>query len=191
MPSSYFTNPLVFIIDVLFGLYILAVMLRFLLQWFRADFYNPLAQVLIKVTNPPLKPLRRIIPGVAGLDMAAVLLMLVLQTVALTLITMVQGVAPSIPALLVLACGELLTLLINVFIFAIIIQVIISWVNPGAYNPAVGLLYTLTEPVMRPARRVIPPIGGLDLSPLLVILVLQVAKMLLIPPISKFAAILA
>ncbi len=191
MGGSYWTNPVVFIVDVIFGLYILAVMLRFLLQWLRADFYNPLAQALVKVTNPPLKPLRRFIPGFAGVDVASIALMVALQMLAQTLIFLMQGVSVGVFAVLFLSIAELLALFLNVFIFAIIIQVIISWISPGAYNPAVSVLYTLTEPVLRPARRMIPPIGGLDLSPLVAILVIQVAKMLALPPIEHLARTLA
>ena len=188
MGSDYFSNPLVFIIDVIFGLYILVIMLRFMLQWFRANFYdNPIAQALIKITNPPLKPLRRIIPGFGGIDFAAVLLMLALQFLALYLIMLAKGLGFSIGYIFFSSISELLSLFLNVFLFGIIIQVIISWINPGAYNPALALVHSLTEPVLAPARRFIKPIGGLDLSPLVVLLLLQVVKMLVIPPIDHVA----
>lgn len=187
MGEGYLTNPAVFLVDVVFGLYILAVMLRFLLQLCRADFYNPLAQALVKITNPPLKPLRRFIPGLAGIDLASLLLMLVLQTLALFVVTLITGAQPGLLTLVVLALAELTNLLLNVFLFAILIQVILSWLNPGAYNPALSMLYSLTEPVLRPARRFIPPIAGLDLSPMVVMVGLQLVKMLLIPPIERVA----
>lgn len=186
MGSDYLSNPMVFLIDVIFGLYIMVIMIRFMLQWFRASFYdNPIAQALIKITNPPLKPLRRIIPGYGGVDFAAVLLMIVLQFIAQYLILMVKGLDLALGYLFFLTVAELVALFINVFIFCIIIQVIISWVNPGAYNPALALVNSLAEPVLRPARRIIKPIGGLDLSPLVVLLVLQVSKMLIVPPIEN------
>lgn len=183
MGSNYVTNPLEFLVNVAFGLYILVVMLRFLLQWVRADFYNPISQFLVKATNPPLLPLRRIIPGVAGIDMASVVLMLALQMLNLFLVALLRDAAIGLLGLLVLSVAELLALLINVFLFSILIVVILSWVNPGAYNPATSLLVSLTEPLMRPARRMIPPISGIDLSPLVVLVVLQILKMLLIPPL--------
>lgn len=188
MGSSYLTNPVVFLLDTVFSLYILAVMLRFLLQWVKADFRNPVAQALVKITNPPLKPLRRFIPGLAGIDLASVVLMLVVQAIALMVIGAVVGAQLGALALVVMSAGELLALLINVFLFSILIQVIISWVNPGTYNPVMGMLYSLNEPILGPARRVIPPIGGLDLSPLVAAVGLQVLKMLLIPPIQHLAA---
>lgn len=187
MGSTYLTNPVVFLLDTIFSIYILAVMLRFLLQWVRADFRNPVAQALVKVTNPPLKPLRRFIPGVGGIDIASIILMFVIQVVALALIAMIVGVQYNLFSLILTAVAELLSLFINVFLFSILIQVIISWINPGAYNPVLAMLYSLTEPVLRPARRFIPPIGGLDLSPLAAAVALQILKMLIIPPILYLA----
>lgn len=187
MGGSYVGNAATFLIETVFGLYILLVMLRFLLQWARADFYNPVSQFIVKATQPPLKPLRKIIPGIGGLDMAALVLMIVLKFAELWLVTGVMGMSPQIGGLVVLSIADLLGLLINVFIFSILIQVIISWVNPGMYNPVMGLLHSLTEPLLGPARRVIPPISGLDLSPIVVIIVLQLASMLAVAPIRDLA----
>jgi len=184
MPGSYYTNPVEFLINTLFGIYIMLVMLRFLLQWVRADFYNPVSQFLVKATNPPLQPLRRMIPGRGRIDIAAIVLMLVLQMIATLLIMVIRGFGVNVIALIIISFAQLLELLLNVFMFAIIIQVIISWINPGSYNPALSLLYSLTEPLLRPARRMIPPISGLDLSPLIVIVAIQLLKMILIPPIT-------
>ena len=187
MGSSYIANPLEFLISTLFGLYILAVLLRFLLALVRADFYNPVSQFLVKVTNPALIPLRRIIPSAGKVDSSALVLMLLLQMVALGLIALLRDSQTSIGALLILSLAELLGLLLNVFLFAILIQVIMSWINPGAYNPAVSLLYSLTEPVLRPCRRLIPTFSGIDLSPLLALIGIQLAKMLLLPPLYQLA----
>ncbi len=187
MGDSYVGNAATFLIETLFGLYILIVMLRFLLQWARADFYNPVSQFILKATQPPLAPLRRFIPGFAGLDLAAVVFMLVLKFVELWLVTGLLGIAPRIGGLAMLSIAELLGLLINVFVFSILIQVIISWVNPGTHNPVLGLLHSLNEPLLAPARRVIPPISGLDLSPIVVIVVLQLASMLAVAPIRDLA----
>ena len=187
MGGSYVGNAATFLIETVFGLYILLVMLRFLLQWARADFYNPVSQFIVKATQLPLKPLRKIIPGIGGLDMAALVFMIMLKFVELWLVTGVMGMSPQIGGLVVLSLAGLLGLLINVFIFSILIQVIISWVNPGMYNPVMGLLHSLTEPLLGPARRVIPPISGLDLSPIVVIIVLQLASMLAVAPIRDLA----
>lgn len=183
MGGSYLSNPLVFLIQTLFGAYIAVVMLRFLLQWLRADFYNPLSQFIVKVTTPALRPLRRIIPGYGGVDFASIVLMWLLQALELSLVLLVSG-AGLHAGVLLWAIPQLIALLINVFLVAIFIQVILSWVNPGAYNPAAALLHSLTEPLLGPARRLIPPIGGLDLSPMLVIIGLYLLQMLLLPPLQ-------
>ena len=144
MGGSYVGNAATFLIQTLFGLYILIVMLRFLLQWARADFYNPVSQFIVKATQPPLAPLRRIIPGLGGLDMAALLFMFVLKFVELWLVVELDGRSAPIGALAVLSVAGLLGLAIRVFMFSILIQVVISWVNPGMYNALMGLLHSLT-----------------------------------------------
>ncbi len=186
MGASYVTTPLEFLINTLFGLYILLVMLRFLLAAVRADFYNPVSQFLVKVTNPPLLALRRFIPSAGKIDTSSLVLMLALQLLSLILVSLLRGMPLAIWPLLVLSVRELVALALNVFLFSIFIQVIISWVNPGTYNPVVSLLYSLTEPVLRPCRRLLPPISGLDLSPLIALIAIQLAKYLILPLFGLF-----
>lgn len=181
MGNGYFTSPLAFLVSTLFSLYILAVMLRFLLQLTRADFYNPLSQFVVKITTPVLRPLRRIIPGWGGVDVAALVLMLALQMLSVWLVFLLSGHAIGPVTLLVVALAQLVDLTFNVFIFAILIQAILSWITPGTYNPVTSVLFSLTEPLLRPVRRRLPPIAGFDLSPLVVILGLQVIRMLILP----------
>ena len=187
MGSNYVTNPIEFLINTLIGLYILMIMLRFILATVRADFYNPVSQFLVKVTNPPLLPLRRLIPSIGKIDTSSLVLMLVLQMASFSLIALLRGGHIALGSLLILSLAELLGLLLNVFLFSIFIQVIISWVNPGTYNPVISLLYSITEPLLRPCRRLIPPISGMDLSPLVALLAIQLAKMLLLPPLFQLA----
>ncbi len=191
MGGNYGEHAGVFLVQTLFGLYILAIMLRFLLQWVRADFYNPASQFLVKVTNPLLKPLRRLIPGFWGMDLAAIVLMLLLQMLELFLVGVIVGQAFSLPGVALMSIGELLSLAIYVFIFAIIIQIILSWIQPGSYNPVIGLINRLTEPLLAPARRLIPPVSGLDLSPLAVLILLQLTQILLVSPIKDMGRMLA
>lgn len=169
----------IFLVQTLFGFYILAVVLRFLLQGVRADFYNPLVQFLVRITNPPLLPLRRIVPGYRGLDLASVLLALVLQTVEVLLVTTLLDQRVSIGGLLLLAVAELLKLLINIFLWGVIIQALLSWFNPDPRHPAARVLAQLTAPVLRPAQRLLPPISGVDLSPMLVVVALIFVSLLL------------
>ncbi len=187
MGPGYLSSPLAFLVDTLFSLYIMAVMLRFLLQWSRADFYNPLSQFLVRVTQPLLQPLRRIIPGWGGIDFPAIVLMVFLQAIALALLMMIAGVTPRIDYLLLRTPAELISLLLNVYLIAIVVRAILSWINPSDYNPATTVLLGLTEPVIRPFRAIIPPIGGVDLSPLAAIIAIQILKMLIMPPLDRIA----
>jgi len=172
-------TAVVFLIQTLFGFYILAVMLRFLLQCVRADFYNPLVQFLVRITNPPLLPLRRIVPGYRGLDLAAVVLALVLQFIEVTLLNTLSIQPVGVGGLLMLTALELLKLLINIYLWSVIIQAVMSWFNPDPYHPAARVLAQLTAPVLRPARRIVPPISGVDLSPMLVVVALIFVSLLL------------
>ena len=195
MGSGYLISPLMLVINTLFDLYILLVLLRFLLQMLRADFYNPVSQFIVKLTTYPLKILRRVIPSIGGQDTAAIVLCLVLIYAKFLLMRLLSipavqigGVmAPldgvSYAGLLVFCVADLIALVLTVFLVAVIIQVIISWINPGQYNPVIGLVHKLSDPVLKPIRRLIPSLGGLDLSPLFATLALLVAKMLIVPPI--------
>lgn len=184
MDSGYVTNPLVFLLSVGLQLYTLLVLLRFLLQFLRADFYNPLSQFIVKMTSPVLVPLRRFIPGVAGMDFASLILAWFLKTVELTIVFLhTKGSLLVLPAFL-WALPELVELFINIFLFAVLIQVVLSWVSPGTYNPASSVLDSLTEPLLQPLRRRIKPVSGLDFTPMVLVLGLIVLKMLLLPPIE-------
>lgn len=186
MGTGYLLNPLAFLVDTLFSLYILVVMLRFLLQTVRADFYNPITQFLVKLTNAPLKPLRRIIPGWGGIDIASLVLAFLLQLVGLGLLLALSGAPLGIallPGLLMATLTKLISLLLYIYLFGIFIMALLSWINPGTYNPVASLLYSITEPLMRPAQKFIPPISGIDLSPLAVIVFIYLVRLLLIPPL--------
>ncbi|MEF3075816.1 YggT family protein [Methylobacter sp. Wu1] len=190
MDSTYVTNPAIFIIDTLFSLYILAVMLRFLLQWCGAEFYNPISQFLVKATHPPLRILRRFVPPIGKIDTSSLVLVLALQMLADFSILMLKGVSIGIGALAILSMTQLVSLLINIFIFAVFARALLSWLNPGTFNAAASILYSLTEPLLNVCRRFIPDLGGIDLSPLVALLLLQLAKMLILPPLQELASLI-
>jgi YggT family protein len=167
------------LVDTVFHLYVLALMLRFLLQAVRADFHNPVSQALVVITGPVLKPLRRVIPGIGGIDIATILAMVIIKGTGLWLVCLIAGVPWTFGTLAILTLYQLVDLLLLIFIFTIIVQAIISWVNPGAWNPVTALLHQLNAPLLRPARKLSPPLGGLDLSPLFVLIALQFCRMLL------------
>lgn len=191
MGGAYFSNAGTFLVHTVFGLVILVFMLRLLMQLVRADFHNPISQFIVKVTNPVLRPLRRFIPGLFGIDMATVLVLFGLQFLEIFLVLMIKGVGISPLGMGMLTVAELLDFTLKVFLFSLLIQVVLSWVNPQGYNPVVGILYSLNEPLLRPARRLLPPISGFDLSPLIVLVVLQLISILVIAPITDFARSLA
>lgn len=187
---GYFSNAALFLVETFFGLYIFAVLLRFLLQRVRADFHNPIAQFLVAITNPPLKPLRRVVPGLFGIDLASVLLLLILEAIRAALIYFLAGQAFNPTAIVLSSVVDLLRATINLFLFAILIRVILSWVNPYP-NAATQLLARLTDPLLRPAQRVIPPFSGVDLSPVLVMIGLVLVQMLIVSPLADFGSALA
>ncbi|MDQ1362344.1 MAG: YggT family protein [Pseudomonadota bacterium] len=169
-------NPFIFLIDTLFYLYTLLLMLRLLLQWTRADFYNPLSQFVVKATSPVVVPLRRIIPGIGGLDIATLLLVLVFTFVKLVLISWISGLPFNALWLLLATLMETLILLLDIFLFSIFILALMSWINPDPYHPAAALLRSITRPVMKPLQQRLPLIGGIDISPMVAIIIIMFIK---------------
>ncbi len=190
MGQSYIGNFLAFVINLGFGLYIFLVLLRFLLQLVRADFRNPVTHMLVRATNPPLRPLRRIIPGLGGVDMAAVILLLVLQFGQIIIIGLLPGhsaIAP--PGIFFLAIGLLVDHIVWLYVFSIAIQVIISWINPAAYQQPLGMLVLqLNEPFLRRLRRKLPALSGFDITPIIFIVLLMAVHFLLAAPLIDLGA---
>ena len=190
--GSYLTNAAVYLINILFGLYIFAVMLRFLLQLVRADFYNQISQFLIVVTNPALRHLRRWIPGFLGIDWPSIILLIALQGLEISFIVLIRGGGLSaLAGLPVLIVAHLLELCIWIYTGVIIVQVLISWINPGAVSPVTVLMHQLTNPLLRPLRRRIPPAGGLDWSPLVALVLLNLLLLLVVAPLLDLGNLLA
>ncbi|WP_440683146.1 YggT family protein [Cysteiniphilum halobium] len=168
-------NVVLFLIEILFSLFAYAVLLRFFLQWVKADFYNPFCQLIIRVTNPLLKPLRRIIPGFFGLDFAAIVLVYVVLLLQIILVQMLTAKSFYIPwgIIWLVAVVKFILTVIWMYIILIFIRSIASWFAQGSYNPTLMVLHQLTEPLLRKARRIIPPTqSGIDFSPMLVLIVL-------------------
>ncbi|WP_428357206.1 YggT family protein [Methyloprofundus sp.] len=185
MGSTYLSDPIIFVLDTVFSFYILAVVLRFLLQWVGGDFYNPISQFLVKITHPPLRLLRRYIPAVGKVDTSSIVFVIALQMFSDLITLTLKGIPFSFAALTLLSVSQLISLVINVFVFAVFARALLSWVNPGTFNAASNLLYSITEPLLASCRRMVPDIGGIDLSPLIVLVGLQLAKMLIIPPLQE------
>ena len=186
MGNDYLTDPLEFLIRTLINLYTFAVMLRWVLQQVRADFYHPISQLTVRITEPPLAVFRRIIPDIAALDTAAIVLMILLQMLAWTLIGALAGTMPSAMALLALSLAELVSMAVSLLFFSILIQTVLSWFNADRH-PAVVLLHSINAPLLRPVRRRLPINSRLDFSPLIVLLGLKILEMLLVPLLLALA----
>ncbi len=176
---SAFSSSLSFLIQTLGGLYIMAVLIRFLLQLVRADFYNPISQAIVKATSPLLKPIRKIIPGFGGIDVASLVLALILQILLIYVLLLVGGysiAAIPFPSILISSLVKLGIEFLNIYMFSLIIIAIASWVAPNSYNPGLMLLHQITEPLTSRIRKVIPPLGGLDFSLMVLVIIIITLK---------------
>ena len=177
---SAFIEIFIYLLQTVLSLYLVAMLLRFLLQLVRADFYNPISQFLVKITNPLVIPLRKIVPGFGGLDVASLLLALLLQLAGIIALLLVNGLGlPNIGLLLVWSVLGVVGLLVNMYFFALLAMIILSWVAAGSRHPAIFLLYQLTEPVMAPVRKMLPAMGGMDFSPILVFILINIIQIAL------------
>ena len=184
----YLSNAMASVIETIIGLYLIAVVLRFVLQLLRVDFRNPLVQTIVAVTDPPLRVLRRFVPGLYGFDLAAVFLIWMVALFKLALRLWAADYEFNWSGALVLSLADGLNTVLWVFLFAVLIRVVLSWVAPRSYHPAVRVINELSEPVMAPFRRILPSFGGLDLSPILTLLALRFVQQLLLTPLTNFGA---
>jgi len=169
------------IINTLFGVYASLVLLRFVFQFVKADFYNPISQGIVEMTSPVIIPIRRVIPGIWGFDTASLLLAFVLYTVSVALIVLISGSNPieHLPSIVLIAFMKLLTSIMNIFTFSLLVSIVLSFVAPMSRHPAAILTQQIAEPLMAPFRKFIPPFGGIDISPIFVFLLLSVITKLL------------
>jgi YggT family protein len=167
-------HPIAALLSMLIGIYVHVVLLRFFMQYFRVDFYNPLSQFVVKATDVFIKPLRKVIPGFAGLDFSSLVLAWLLIIVKMLVVALLNGGSGAFDLILLLTYSllGLFQSCISLFMFLIIVRAIASWVSPGGYNPALAMIGQLTEPLMAKVRKLLPPAGGFDLSPMLILLVL-------------------
>ena len=165
---SGLTEAFIYIIQTLGQLYLLVALLRFILHLVRADFYNPLCQFTVKATQPLLAPLRRIIPSVAGIDLAGLVLVLGLQFLLIVVLLSLTRfpVMQLLPQILIWTLIIVAGLVLKIFFFALIVSVILSWIAPGSHNPGAQLTQQICEPLLAPIRNLLPNLGGLDISPI-------------------------
>lgn len=166
-------NAIEFLVGILFTLYLMVVLLRLWLQLAKADFYNPMSQFVVRVTHPIVGPLRRIIPSIGNFDTATLVLAFVIAVLNVWVLAMLRGYSGFDPvAILISAFIYMLSEAAQLVIYVLIIRAILSWVSQGN-NPLEHLFHQLTEPLVAPIRRVVPAVGGLDLSPMILIILLM------------------
>ena len=169
-----------YLLQTALSLLLFLLLLHFLLQLVRADFYNPISQMLIKITHPVLRPVRLLTPRLRGIDTAVLLSLLLIQMASIAAILAVNGQSlPNVFLLLVWAILGIAALTVQFYFFAILAIIILSWIAPGTSHPAARLLYQLTAPVMAPFRGLLPPMGGLDLSPILMFIAINIVQIML------------
>lgn len=185
-------NAGLFLISSLFDIYIFILLLRIMLQWVNADFSNPVFQFVVKLTNLPLSPLRRLIHTVHGIDFAAISLLVLLEVIKLFIMVWLQiSAVPTLGGLVVLAFAELLNQVINIFFYTLLALAILSWLSPLAHSPIIDVLHRLSDPLLRPIQRVLPPIGGFDLSPIPVLIILKLITLMVVLPLIRIGITLA
>jgi len=170
-------QALIYVLETIFNLFVLAVLTRFYAQAFRAPFRNPIANFVVALTDFAVKPMRKIIPGAMGLDLASLVVAWIAETILLVAICAILaiktlGVPGFWPAIVLLALVRLLKLSIYLLMGVVIIQAVLSWFGP--YHPMRPFFDALSRPFLRPIQRLIPPVGGVDLSPLILFVILQV-----------------
>jgi YggT family protein len=174
-------SALIFIVQTLFALYLGVVLLRLLLQWSRADFRNPICDAIVRLTNPLIVPLRRVLPPVGKIDTASVVAVILVAIIAEVIVTSLAGDRlPDAVSVLRFALLDVLRTTLRIYFYAIFLYALLSIVTPGSYSPIQALLATLCEPVLRPFRRYIPAVGGIDLSPLWAGIAIQAILILLL-----------
>jgi YggT family protein len=189
--GSYLSDAALFLVDTILGVYILLVLLRFWLQLVRADFYHPISQFIVRATNPPLVRFRRFIPGLWGIDVAALLLLITMEAVRISLTALLLGHIPRLTGVIFLSLGELAKLAVYIIIFSIFIRALVSWFSHGLQHPTTRLLNSFTDPMLRPVQRILPATGGVDLSPLILFILTVLILKLGVQPLIDLGQHLA
>ena len=182
---NYLSDGGIFVVQTLCGLIVLALNLRFLMQISRANYYNPIAQGLVKATNPLISPFRAVLPVIGRIDLANLMAAWVCQTLGIVLTMLLATGTPFMPVYLLWSVVAIIASVLNLYFFALLILVIASWLAPYSANPALELVREITEPICAPVRRVIPALGGLDFSIIVIFIGLSLLENnLLVRPLA-------
>jgi YggT family protein len=173
-------QALIYIIEALSTLVLIAFLLRFWLPWFRVDFRNPVAQAILRITSPLIVPIRRVLPPIGKLDTATIVVMFGIKYLTIWIVLLLAGVTAGILTIAIASVFGLVHLSVNIFMFVIIISIVLSWIAPNTYNPVSAMVHAIAEPLLRPFRRLVPPLGGIDISPVFALILLGALRILLI-----------
>lgn len=179
------TNGLVFLISTLFSLYIYVVLLRILLELVRADYYHPICQFVLKLTDKPVAILQKGLPRLRSFDLPALLLIVIVELIKLALLALLAGISMSIASFCILLVAQLVDQLLSLFIFLIIVFAVLSWIPNANTAALLSVLHKLLEPILKPIRQFVPLIGGIDLSPLIALLIIYFIRIAVLAPIMS------
>ncbi|MDA7773073.1 YggT family protein [Pseudomonadales bacterium] len=175
----------IYLIQTFIGLYVLMIMIRFLMQISRVDYYNPICQGIVKITDPAIRPFRTVLPTIRGVNFASLTAAFIVQLIGIVMIMLLSGNPLIHPVYFAWVAIGLFSMIFNIYFFALIIMVISSWIAPYSSHPALVLIHQITDPICTPARKLLPPMGGLDLSIILVFAALHIIDdILVIKPIA-------
>ena len=166
--TANFANAGIFLVQTFCGLYLILVLVRFLMQVSRVDYYNPICQAVVRLTDPAITPFKKLLPNVRGINFATLLVALLVQVIGISLIMLLTGNPIFQPIYFAWALVGLTSMILDIYFFALIAMVIVSWIAPYSNHPAMSLIIQLTDPICTPARRLLPPMGGLDFSIIIV-----------------------
>jgi len=189
MLPNAFNSALLFLISTLFDLYLCILIIRLILVWARTDYYHPFTKFIVTLTQFLVNPLRRILPNIGRFETASFVLIFVLEILKFLLISLLSIGTPNFIGLPILAVADMIKLVLNTFFYAILLQVILSWVQP--FSPLNSILNRVTSPIMYPIQRVVPPVAGIDISPIPALILLQLLIILLVNPLMAFGVNIA
>ena len=184
MENNYFSDATIYLANVILGSYGFIIMIRLVLQLVEADFYNPICKAIHSITNPVLKPVRAFLPHFKRIDSASLLMVIIFEIIAVWVtLKLKSSMSPSLLGLIVLSLGSTLGEFVRIFTWSIIIQAFLSWIAPDPRNPIVSVLQSITAPILSKARTVLPSTPGVDFSPIIALVALQLTLMLIVNPL--------
>ncbi len=183
--TQNFAGAGAFIVQMFFGIYILLIVLRFLMQVSGANYYNPLCQAVVKITGPAIRPFQNFLPAVKGVDTATLIVAIIIQLIALMLIMLFAGGDIFLFRYILWSALGVVSLILDIYFFSLLIMVIASWIAPYSTHPALQLINQLSEPLCASVRKFLPAMGGIDFSPILVFIVIRlIDKYLIVEPLA-------